>query len=255
MDLNGLVAASQVAEALAAEDGCSQIPPSGSSPAAPARLVPAATPDPPPSPVPLTPVVPAPPPDRPPYRLSAAATPDGQSPASRGYAGPSAHRHTSGRGGLFFAGDRPLPPPQVSIQKINVFKDKDLQLTARDRRRLRTGVVFAINQVLRSTASFCTHPEDRQRTAVVYLEGRAPSLAMCESAWAACAVLSRGLRHRRIQQRRQMAGSAAVEAGTTGAAPSAAAAAAGTGGSAAATVGGSAGNGVVSTSERGTAQK
>lgn len=153
-------------------------------------------------------------------------------------------------GGCFFAGDRPVPPSQVPIQKINVFKDEDLQLTARDHRRLRTGVAFAINQVLQATASFCTHPEDRQRTAVVYLEDRVPRLAMCESAWGACAILSRGLRHRRIQQRRKMAGSAAVVAATTAAAPSAAAAAAGTGGSAAATVGGSGGNDVGSTREQ-----
>lgn len=130
----------------------------------------------------------------------------------------------------------------MPIQKINVFTNKDLELTVRDRRRLRTGVAFAINQILRSTASFCTHREDRQRTAVVYLDERVPRLAMCESAWGAFAVLSRGLRHRRNQQRCKTAGSAAEVAATAAAATSAAAPAAGTGDSYTATVGGSGDN-------------
>lgn len=199
-----------------------------------------------PFPVPASPACTCPPPAQPPGRFSAAAAASGEPLASAGGAGPSAFRRTSGRGGLFFPGNRPLPPPPVPIQKVNVSKDKDLKLTVSDRRRLRTGVAFAINQILRSTASFCTHPEDRQRAAVLYLEDRVPRLALCESAWGACAVLSRGLRHQRIQARRKTAGSGAVVAATTAAAPSAAAAAAGTGGCAAETTGGGDGNDAMS---------
>lgn len=250
LDMDGLLAASQAAAALAAEGAGGQYPPSGQAPASPARIVPASPVPPPTAPAPLPPVVPSPAPSQPPSRLLATAAPNGEPRGSGGGAGPSAGRHTSGRGGLFFARDRPLPPPDVPIQKINVFTNKDLELTVKDRRRLRTGVAFAINQILRSTAYFCTRHEDRQRTAVVYHEERVPRLAMCESVWGACAVLSRGLRHRRNRQRRKTAGSAAEIAATAAAATSAAAPAAGTGDSATETVGGGGDNDAPSAREQ-----
>jgi len=80
---------------------------------------------------------------------------------------------------------------------INVFKHEGLGLTGEDRRLLRTRVGFAINKILRSRKPFCSHPADRLRAAVVYLEGCVPRLAACDAGWGACALLSRGLRHRR----------------------------------------------------------
>lgn len=189
---------------------------------------PAGAPAPQPPPHPADALPPVPPEG--PAPASAAPGAPRPPPAAGRDAGPSARRRTSGRGGIFLGGDRPLDLPGRPLQKINVFKRHELQLTRSDARKVRTGVAFAIHKILRSTVPFCSHPEDRLRAAVEYLEGRLPRFALCESSWGACAVLSRGLRHRQLQQRRRSscrASAAAVAAADgTAAAPVAPAAAA-----------------------------
>ena len=186
---------------------------SGSSSDGSAPPLPAPSPDAaPPSVAP-----PPPPPVGPPPPSSTSPRPTERPPAARGNPGPSACRHTSGRGGLFLGGDRPLPPPTDTIQKINVYKDDNLKLTEGDCRRLRRRLAFAISKILGSVAPFCTHPEDRLRAAVEYLEDCVPRLALCESSWGACAVLSRGLRDRKPRRPRVSSGVAATAA--TAAAP------------------------------------
>ncbi|KAK1868621.1 hypothetical protein I4F81_011106 [Pyropia yezoensis] len=191
-DLDGLMAAAQIAAALADPRAVGLPLVAG---------VPAGAPPPPPPPPPPDALPPVPP-EGPTPPLAAPGAPR-PPPAAGRDAGPSARRRTSGRGGIFLGGDRPLDHPGRPLQKINVFKRQELQLTRADGRMVRTRVAFAIHQILRCTVPFCSHPEDRLRGAVEYLEGCLPRFALCESSWGACAVLSRGLRHRQLQQRRR----------------------------------------------------
>ncbi|OSX71917.1 hypothetical protein BU14_0490s0015 [Porphyra umbilicalis] len=118
-------------------------------------------------------------------------------PASGRSCRPCAHRRTSGRGGVYLDDVRAVEAPTPVIAKINVLKDGDLGLGEADRMRLRRYVAFATKHILGSTKPFCSHEDDNQRRAVAYLEEREPRLAVCVSSWGACALLSRGLQHRR----------------------------------------------------------
>jgi len=80
---------------------------------------------------------------------------------------------------------------------LNVFTHEGLELTADHRRLLQTRVGFAIDEILRSRKPLCSHPADRLHAGVIYLEGCVPRLAACDAGWRACALLSRGLHHRR----------------------------------------------------------
>jgi len=130
----------------------------------------------------------------------------------------SARRHLNGRGGLHLGGNRQLLPPTQTILKLNVFKDERLGLTDADRRCLRTRVAFAIDKILKSTGPFCSHPGEKLRIAVGYLEDCVPRLAVCDSSWGACAVLSRSLRNRQpLRPRAAAAGAPTARAPTAGA--------------------------------------
>jgi len=146
-----------------------------------------------------------------PPEFSASSSPAGLPSAGRRSPGPSACRRTSGRGRNFVGGDRPLPPPKEAIQKINIYKHDQLQLKDGDCRRLRRRLAFAIDKILGSTAPFCSHPEEQLRAAVDYLEDCVPRLALCESAWGACAVLSHGLRDRKPRPTRVRSGAATAD--------------------------------------------
>ena len=80
---------------------------------------------------------------------------------------------------------------------INEFTQEGLGLTADLRRLLRTRVGYAIDKTFRSRKPSSSHPADRLHAAVIYLEGCVPRLAACDVGWGACALLSRGLHHRR----------------------------------------------------------
>jgi len=119
--------------------------------------------------------------------------------------GPSARRRTNGCGGLFLEGNRPVPAPQAFIAKINVIKDGDLGLSTSDYKRIKQLISFSIKDILGSTAPFCEHADDKLRSAVAFLEEREPRLAVCESGWGACSLLSRALQNRRPRRRRRVA--------------------------------------------------
>jgi len=122
--------------------------------------------------------------------------------------GSSARRHLNGWGGLHLGGNRQLLPPTPTILNINVFKDERLGLTDADRRCLRTRVAFAIDKILKSTGPFCSHPREKLCIAVAYLEDCVPRLAVCDSSWGACEVLSRTLRSRQPRRLRAAAAGA-----------------------------------------------
>jgi len=82
-----------------------------------------------------------------------------------------------GGGGIYFGGDRPLAAHKPSILKIDVFMDDRLGLSSADRRRLRPCVAFAIEHIVRSFKPFFSHPADKLRAAICYLEAREPRLA------------------------------------------------------------------------------
>jgi len=115
---------------------------------------------------------------------------------------------------------RAVEAPRPVIAKINVLKEGDLGLGEADRVRLRRYVAFAIQHILGSTESFFSHEDDKQRRAVAYLEEREPRLAVCVSSWGACALLSRGLQHRRPRRRGTVAvaasGAVSPEGGDAG---------------------------------------
>jgi len=104
---------------------------------------------------------------------------------------------------------RAVEAPTPVIAKINVLKDRDLALGEADRVRLRRYVAFAIKHILGSAEPFFSHEDDKQRRAVAYLEEREPRLAVCVSRWGGCALLSRGLQHRRPRRRETVAVAAA----------------------------------------------
>lgn len=55
---------------------------------------------------------------------------------------------------------------------------------------------FDITHILGRSAPFCEHDEAKLRSAVLISEGRESRLGGYESAWGACALLSRALSHR-----------------------------------------------------------
>lgn len=122
---------------------------------------------------------------------------------------PSARRRTSGCGGLYLEGNRPLPPPKPIIAKIKVYQQHALGMPKANYKRIKQGITLAIKHILGSTAPFCEHDEAQLRSAVFFLEEWEPRLGSCESGWGTCALLSRALSYRRPckprGQRRQRA--------------------------------------------------
>lgn len=118
-----------------------------------------------------------------------------------------------------------MPMPEgATIAKISLFKKRLLGFTADDDgKKMRKYVAFAINNILGSTVPFCRQDGDKLRGAVIYLEEREPRLAVCGFSWGACALLSRGLMHRRPRRPRRVrarardgaASTAAVNGGRT----------------------------------------
>jgi len=138
-------------------------------------------------------------------------------PLSGRVSGPSARRRTIWRGGLFLEGNRPVPSPQAISAKINVIKDGDLGLSTSDYRLVKQLLSFAIKHILGSTAPFCEHADDKLRSAVAFLEEREPRMAVRESGWGACSLLSRSLQNRRPTRRRRDAPAVATREASTAA--------------------------------------
>jgi len=113
--------------------------------------------------------------------------------------------------------------PKDTIGKICTYQDARLGLSAADRRRLWPRVARAIEKILRSSKPLFSHPGGKLRTAVAYLHDCEPRLALCDSSWGACALLSRSLRGRQLRRL------SAPTAASTGAAAAVAAAPAPTG--------------------------
>jgi len=112
--------------------------------------------------------------------------------------------NTTGRGGLLVDGDRPEPVPgSGAIADICVYKLGLFQFTADDKRRMRQWVRFAVAKILDPDESLCRQDPTALREAVQYLEGRERRLAVCESCWGACALLSRSFGYRRQRLRKE----------------------------------------------------
>jgi len=85
---------------------------------------------------------------------------------------------------------------------------------------MRQCVRFAVTKILDPDESLCRQDPVALRGAVDYLERREPRLAVCESGWGACALLSRSLAYRRqrLRKRQRRVSTTADVAGDGGAA-------------------------------------
>ena len=90
-----------------------------------------------------------------------------------------------------------------------------LGLNKSDQVRIKKAFTFAIKRILGREAPFWEHEEPKLRRAVSYIEERDPRLAVCESGWGTCSLLSRALGNLRPRGvRRGTAAASTGEAGT-----------------------------------------
>jgi len=112
--------------------------------------------------------------------------------------------NTTGRGRLLVDADRSEPVPGSGpIADTCVYKLALCQLAEYDTRRIRQWVRFAVSKILDPDETLCRQHPRALREAVQYLERREPRMAVCESCWGACALLSRSLGYRRQRPRKE----------------------------------------------------